>query len=750
MTIIKNYYQDYTSLGLIIHPVEWDTVKNEPKYHPRWSDNPKPLSSKHNGIMIQTSGEYGCLDFDIKNTDNKEIFNLWKAIVLAERPEIYDKLFIEQTRNKGYHAWMKYPLLNSKKALAESEVGAEVIALYAKGPLVYTFPTPGYTEVSGSMLDLSELTTDEFEYITMVAQGFNEYKPAYDPNKKAVAYPNGLEKLLSHFDTTIPDDTFEILLSQVGLSKIPNYKYRDKDFFTAYRRNGSSSQAISAKVYYRSKRVVIFSASMNQFPNWHNRDQYPVWSLPASFLLFYKNNRDWDTTVEEIKSIIESSEMDMIEEPVKEYTGFPMHVFPDEIAESIFEVSKARSLAPQFVATAGLWTVSSLAGTRYTSDFNGEGKNILFCLLVAPVSVGKTPAFKVMCETPLSKVQEIMDVRYAMDIEKWEEDKAAAAANKKAYTKKRPSRYIPIAKDGTTEGYIMKSMGQRNGIGVYQDEAETILNAGSFKSNNDAISFFTGAFSGGRMAQIRADETKERVVPNLNINLLMGTQPSRVQNIFTADRLSSGFASRFLMVESDYMELNVDSDPFGDKKEICQQWTTMVSDMYFEGMEFNAGNGKEISIIMGDGAKNVYRAYYKQILQEANGRILSRAEKFVIGTEAKMSAYFPRLVQVLSIIHNHKQPEITESIVHAGWKLYRYYADSTIRIISALHGELETGLPHDLELLYQALPEEFTRKEAAEVCVRLNLNPRRFDVSVRRKDFARLVTKIAQGKYRKV
>lgn len=70
-------------------------------------------------------------------------------------------------------------------------------------------------------------------------------------------------------------------------------------------------------------------------------------------------------------------------------------------------------------------------------------------------------------------------------------------------------------------------------------------------------------------------------------------------------------------------------------------------------------------------------------------------------------------------------------------------------INAKLNGEIETGLPQDLELLYQTLPDEFTRAEAAATCVRINLKERRFDISIRRKDFGKLFQKTGQGKYKK-
>ena len=747
---IQNYYTDYTDLGLTVIPVEWDIINKAPVSHREWSDTTKlKLLPKHNAIMIKTGGQYACLDFDIKNTERKTIFKEWEAIVLNQWPEVYNKLYIEKTRNAGYHVWLRYDKLNKKLALAESQVGTEVIALYAAGPLVYTFPTPGYEEYKSSMEDVQPLTQKEFEYLISTSQQFNEYKPNYDPNIKAVNYPEGFESLLSQFDAKLPDDVWNFILeNHIGLHQIEGHTYHSKDKFVAYRRKNSESPALSAKVYFKNKRVLIFSASLNDYPNWHNKQSYPVWSLPPSFVLFYKNGRDWDKTIEEVNNIIESQNIKIDKCQRKQYS-YPLEVFPTYLQQSIIDVCESRSLPLEFVATSGLWTVSSLAGTRYKSDFNSEGKNILFCLMIAPVSAGKTPAYKVMCEAPLKSAHENLDKKFEEDVKAWTKKKADAFNNKESFTDKRPSRFIPISADGTTEGYIHKSITQRNGIGIYQDEAETILNAGNFKATNDAISFFTQAFSGGRISQIRADETKERVVPNLNLNLLMGTQPIRLQNIFTEDRLSSGFASRFIMVEADYKELNEDSDPFTTKKEMCSEWEILVRGLFFGGMSYNNGESDQIHIPITDSAKNIYRKYYKQLLQEANKRIISKAESYIIGTEAKMSAYLPRLIQILAIMYDHTGPVITDDTVNKGWTLYRYYAESTIKIIAKLNGEIETGLPQDLELLYQTLPDEFTRAEAAATCTRINLKERRFDISIRRKDFGKLFQKIGQGKYKK-
>jgi len=747
--MLSSIYQEYNDLGLTLIPVEWDTENKQPKSHRRWGGEVKslPLNSSHTGLMVRTSRPYHCFDFDLKNTENKNLYHQWFNIVINQRPDLIDKFFIERTRNAGYHVWFKYPKDLHKLSLADSDRGNEVIALYAGGPLAYTYPTPGYDIISGSMADLQEITEDEFNYLIETSQYFNEYHPEYDPALKAISYPHGYEALLSAFDTHLPDDLWTQLLKDIGLQPLQNHRYNKKDHFTAFRRTESASNALSAKVYYKNKRVMIFSHSMRQYPNWHDRGEYPVWCLPPSFVIFYQQGRSWEKAIETIQTIAESAMIEL-PEPVIFKTDYPLHIFPESIRQSIIEVCNTRSLAPQFVATAGLWAVSSLAGSRYVSDFNGEGKNILFCLLVAPVSVGKTPAFKVVCDNPLQRIYRSYDQLYEQSLQEYEQNKLEAQTNKAVKVGHKPRRYIPIATDGTTEGYIQKSTYQRNGIGVYQDEAETIFNAGNFKASNDAISFFTQAFSGGRTAQIRADDTKERVVPNLNLNLLMGTQPGRIKNIFTEDRLASGFASRFLMVESDYIELRTDTDPFDTKKEMCTDWVELLQSLFKRGAEYNDGSD-EVPILITDKGKELYRKYYRQQLEHANTQIRSKAEGYILGTEAKMSAYLPRLIQIVAIMHNPADPVITDEIVQYGWDLYQYYSQSTLRIISSLHSEIEGGLPKDLELLFQSLPEQFTRKEAAETCVRINLPERRFESAIRGKYFSSLFSRPEYGKYRK-
>lgn len=562
---------------------------------------------------------------------------------------------------------------------------------------------------------------------------FESYDPNIYINENATAFAQIKETIITgSTEIKSTDETFEL---------IKKWLAKRNDYFTNGNRNLFVFKLASACCRFGIDESVARSLIKFEI---NFGGGYTEREFNASIRSAYRSNKFNTATFNNKQIAVDiTTNLELVLPKLPE---FPLHIFPGPIANSILEVCEARSLCPSFVATAGLWTVSALAGSRYVSEFNGDGKNILFALLIAPVSVGKTPAFKVMCETPLKEIQSHFDKQFDADLKAWQVAQMEAKHNKQSFEKKRPSRFIPIAVDGTTEGYISKSMVQPNGIGVYQDEAETILNAGSFKSNNDAISFFTQAFSGGRTTQIRADETKERVVANLNLNLLMGTQPSRLKNIFTEDKLSSGFASRFLMVESDYIELNTDIDPFSKGREMCQDWSDIVRYLFNAGYEYNS-HLMQTNIHITFDAKELYRKYYKENLNAANDRILNKVEQYIIGTEAKMTAYFPRLCQIIAILHNPETPQITAEIVQYAYDVYRYYANSTIKIISQLNGEIETGLTGDYKLLYETLPEQFTSKDAATICEKLHLNKRKFEYWTAKKDFKRYFSKLKQGEF---
>jgi hypothetical protein len=230
----------------------------------------------------------------------------------------------------------------------------------------------------------------------------------------------------------------------------------------------------------------------------------------------------------------------------------------------------------------------------------------------------------------------------------------------------------------------------------------------------------------------------------------MGTQPSRLKNLFGADRIQSGFASRFLMVQSDYIKLQEEVDPFTPTRAMCQEWSDLIFELYKHNKEFSKGDNPPRKIIVTDEAKPILTKYYRQQRKDANHRKANSVEDYVMGTEAKMSAYYFRFCHLIGIMQNPMVPVITTKVAHQAWQLYRWYAESTMHILGSIYEENESGLPTDLRLLVDNLPAKFTTKEMEALCTRLNIKPRRFVDAMRRQDFQRMFKRIAHGVYEKM
>lgn len=755
---MQTYFEELCTEGFKPIPLAWDAIKKTGKpiiEHSKVTADtdclPFANAGSFNGIAIKLFAPFIMIDFDLKNTEDKGIFDEWMMAINASCPDVLDKICIEQTRSGGYHVYARTSYWHKKTMLARSISGGEVISIYANSVLSFCYPTPGYNIQHGSMSDLVELTTDECELIAAISAHLDAFVDKTPQAKVIISYHSEYIDLCKAFDDHCTDGVFELLLNEMTLFEVKNYRYKNKDKHIAYRRQGSDA-AFSAKVYWHSRKVLLFTTSIPGYPNHsdYSPERPGEWILTPTKIIYYRNGGDWKKAIAEIQSIAFANDIELPELKEKKTLSFPFHAFPQALQDSIREVSYHRSLPDHFVATSCIWAVSALAGNAYFNEKLPASENILYCLLVAPVSVGKTPSVKVAAFDPLKRVMYEDEQQFKVLLESWNAKKVEAANKKKSFADPRPKRYLPFLQDGTTESFVAIHMDQPNGIGVFYDEAETLFNAGNYKAINDSTTFLTTAFNGGLLNVSRADREKERVVSDININLIAGTQPDRLNHIFTADKIQAGFPARFLMVYSDYRELNTEADPFGQGVNMCREWKDTLTALYNFGKAHNL-NGATRPIRMTTEAMDLYRGYFKQGLSEANSKIERREHPVIIGLGAKMSAYLMRITQILAIINNCDDPLIDAQTIKAGYDVYQYYFESTASLLMRSVIEAETGLNADMNKIFTALPDgKFTRQQAHEVCEDLGFKGRKFDDSMRSDRFKKLFKRISQGVYEKI
>lgn len=321
--IIKlSQFEDQYSIGLHPIPIEWDEASMTAKRHPEHKSDIRSGNGKPNlGDIVRWYGVIGnvngmaqalypprfALDFDLKNTPDKTIFDQWFRAVEATAPGALRKICVEKTRSGGFKVYGEYSGVSTKQMLAQSEDGKEVIALMTGGLLSYSSPTPGYELVHNDFSDIEELTPDEFDILISTAIHFNKYLPRegdYLPGVRT-EYPRKYEAILRGFDVKCTDELFDKLLASIDLfptGKRPKV-YSGKEY-SLYLRQGSNA-AYSAKVCFNPKTALFFSSSYAGFPSYHTRqnESDKSWVLTPSLLIYYIYKADWQKTAEVIQEL---------------------------------------------------------------------------------------------------------------------------------------------------------------------------------------------------------------------------------------------------------------------------------------------------------------------------------------------------------------------------------------------------------------------------------------------------------------
>jgi hypothetical protein len=296
--------------GRIYHIYEYNTKFDNglnDDEHQEWIS--KGFSNGIAVLMSKANPNLKCLDFDEKNAIGRNVFESWKALI---DPIIYSKLVIERTRSNGYHV---YFLCNDKcdvHGIAYNDEGREVIGLRGDNfnGITYCAPTPKYSFIQGSLLELQSLDFDEMMQLIDCGYQFNTYKgnaitSSGGVKQRSIAKfpqpPIKYKQVMDIFDAKVDEMFIPNYLESLGWSlngrKLGNGKDYGK-FIELYRPGKSEDERTvrSAAYYYDSKRLSVYTDSVGvKLPSINNSEGLASWLSPYQ-VLFYLNDRNWDET----------------------------------------------------------------------------------------------------------------------------------------------------------------------------------------------------------------------------------------------------------------------------------------------------------------------------------------------------------------------------------------------------------------------------------------------------------------------
>lgn len=740
---------------------ETDITDGKPQLHDveRWLNNG---FKNFNGIALKLYPPYGMFDFDLKNTDRKGIFNEWMQIVKSTMPDVLSKVCIETTRSGGYHVYIKYEKLDHKIPVARSKNGEEVISVYTGGLLSFCYPSPNYEIIHNEFQDVDFLTVDEFEFLVSTAAYFNENQEFKTGESKVCVtdYPTEYENICLQFDYKCTDEVFEEMLNQIDLYRVTIDAHRwGRKAYIPFLRRGSTAD-YSAKAYFttniefegkkiaESKRLLIFSASMSKFPTWHDsaKSGDNTWSLSPSKIIFYKNDKDWTRTIEEIQIICDSAGIELaIQPPVtnqpilnEDRLKFPYDIFPDEITNYI----SFQKIQHEYLAGAALMAVATAIGnTVELQALQGYNvKPILYMAIVSPAGGGKSPAMTTMFR-PIEDWDDVLYRQYSEKRKVYNQDLAEYKKDKNN-TKEPEKPPFPqtIIKDSTIEMVIKILSENPLGCILSADELIGFLNRMNAYKSGDDVQKWLELWNGSPilLQRITRDENK---VQEPFCHIIGGIQVGVLETLSKEQNEHNGFFHRFLFVypkpetKPDWGNLNM---PNVVEQDFFNYFGVLLNSRLQDKKRYSLSNEAD--------------ALYAEWYNNKNKKYNIATSDQVKGIISKYQNYCLRLALIIEVMNN---PDRRIGIVsylsmERAIRLVEYFLGNMYKAIKILTPETPVDkLKPPYDDFYNQLPQIFTTKTAIELGVTFGLKDAQVKMFLQRQN-KKIINTIDRGRYERI
>lgn len=727
-------FTELFALGLNPIPVIWDIPNKIVSKYPEHGDDatdgiPNIEDVKRwlnngfkdfNGIALKLFPPFGMLDFDLKNTENKNLYKDWFKIVSNTNPDVLSKLCIETTRSGGYHVYIKYSKLTHKIPVARNPQGHEVISVYTGGLLSFCAPSPNYQIIHNEFVDLQELTDTEYHLLVSTAAMFNECEE-YKPGQSKVAvidYPTEYENMCLQFDEKIDDDTYESLLNAISLYRLKDQRLFNRKKYLGYLREGSNAQ-YSAKVYFSSRRLLIFSASMVDFPTWHDSAKAGdnTWSLTPSKIIFYKNKRNWADTIDEIQMICDSANIDITKPDITQQNiipvdrlKFPFDIFPDRVQNFI----RFQSIQHEYLAGALLASFSTIVGNTAVLEAK-DGyriKPVLYMAIIAPPGAAKTPALKIAF-APIEEYDDELFKQYGKQKEEYAKLLALYEKDKKASDKpEQPTMPQTLIKDSTIEMVIKILSCNPLGCGVLADELSGFLKRMNQYKAGDEVQKWLELWSGAPVLMQRISRPENKVNDPF-CTVVGGIQPGVLESLSKEENEHNGFFHRFLFVypaPNPKTNWEIEETPWIVKNEFY----TFFAELLYPRKKFT---GDKSNYRLSAEANNLYGGWFNY----KNTKYNKSENDHVKGIIAKYQDYCLRFALLLQVIEDgiNRRDIVTEISMEKAIRLTEYFLGNMHKAIKLLVPDtpIDKLKPQHLNI-YNELPEMFTTKTAISIAER--------------------------------
>jgi putative DNA primase/helicase len=609
----------------------------------QWFRNPEST-----GLAIiagKVSGNIEVLDVDCKYDLTGSMMKDFCDLLKEHLPELFPKLVIAKTVNKGFHVLFRVPAesIEGNKKLAsrpatseELTSGDKVKVLFetrGEGGYFVAAPTEGYGLAQGSFEDIPLITAKERDTIFTIARSFDQMPIPLSPEEKTGIKTYPVIGLLPFDDYNVRGDV-PSLLEQEGWRFV--YKRGDRIY---YKRPGTTDSFTSANFHTELRVFYVFSTS-TEFEG--NRGYNPVQVYTqlkhngdfsaASKALYaegYGTRRTEQNIDEEPPTpdewLSEPKPLDLTLKPVETIDD---DCLPKVLVDWLRPASKVIGCPFDFLVLSAIVIAATLIGARLrvkplkNSDWFVVSS--LYAGLVGLPSTKKTPALD-ETRKPLLELQqkarkeyETAKKDYEIEARFFEKESTKHLKDSKtaedyklklaSITKpEQPTQRRFETNDITASKLIQFLSENPIGMMLFRDELTGWLKSLEAEYDKSARPFFLELWKGAISYELSRVDGREIQLSSGTLSIVGGVQPSKLQRLVTEAYSfdnSDGFLQRFLFAYPDAYkrtEKPTESDYRAMQKGFSEANETLkrLADFDFQGRVIGA-NGDQFHVVKFD------------------------------------------------------------------------------------------------------------------------------------------------------
>ena len=380
----------------------------------------------------------------------------------------------------------------------------------------------------------------------------------------------------------------------------------------------------------------------------------------------------------------------------------------------------------------------------------------LFCFVLAPAASGKgalqsskeladkyhTEILKNSSEQKKEYNKKLEEIKHAKRFKK-KEDKSVEEIPEE------PPFKVVFIPANTSNAKIIQHLQCNNGSGIIcETEADTL--GQTFKNDWGSYSdLLRKAFHHEKISISRKTNNEYFEINNPQLAVALSGTPKQVFNIISS--AEDGLFSRFLFYIFKSDTKWIDPSPFGNQINLTEHFAKLSTAVY--EMVLYLENGKTI-IHLSEEQWNKFNPTFEKYLHQINAFVSEDAQSIV----KRLGIILYRFCMIFTTIRKYQAQEQATDIqcldedFESALTLIEIYLQHSIIMFDNLPQQEEQGAfksGENKKLFYDALPNEFQRKEAIEIGLKFNIKERTAD-TILKNCLGKFLIKSDTGHYKKI